>query len=122
MPIRRPMQIQLTPCSAARYAVFVAALVFLPASRAAATGAKPLSKITAVTVAGSQPAGTFGAISYLRTWGTVSGIVTPGENVHGLASLPHDADGNFIYQSQFEIIAPEKPGTRCRKNSTSCMT
>src|SRR4029077_3523481 len=25
--------------------------------------------------------------------------------------LPHTADGNYPYQSEFEIIAPEKPGT-----------
>ena len=68
------------------------------------------SRITSVAIAGSQPAGTFGGNAYRRTWGTVSGVVAPGESVRGLESLPHDADGNYDYQSEFEIIAPEKPG------------
>src|SRR5882757_2044146 len=80
-------------------------------SSARPTGAKLRSRITGVSIAGSQPAGTFGAIPYKRIWGAVSGVVAPDENVHGLGALPHDADGNFVYQSQFEIIAPEKPGT-----------
>jgi hypothetical protein len=74
-------------------------------------GSKLQSRITGLSVAGSQYAGTFDGIAYKRIWGTVSGIVAPGENVHGLEALPHDASGNFVYQSQFEIIAPEKPGT-----------
>jgi Alpha/beta hydrolase domain len=41
----------------------------------------------------------------------VSGIVDPGENVHGLEALPHDAGGNFHYTSEFEIIAPVKQNT-----------
>jgi Alpha/beta hydrolase domain len=68
------------------------------------------SRITSVTVAGSQPLGTFGSVPYARTWGTVAGIVAPGESVHGLAGLPHDPDGNYKYQTEFEIIAPAKPG------------
>jgi hypothetical protein len=68
------------------------------------------SRITGASVLGSQPAGTFGGVPYTRTWGTVTGIVAPGENVHGLAALPHNSDGNYAYQSEFEIIAPAKPG------------
>ena len=69
------------------------------------------SRITAMSIAGSQPAGTFVDIAYKRIWGTVSGVISPGENVRALETLPHDSDGNFAYQSEFEIIAPEKPGT-----------
>jgi hypothetical protein len=69
------------------------------------------SRITSVSVTGSQPAGTFGATAYSRIWGTVSGVVAPGESVRGLEALPHDDDGNYDYQSEFEIIAPEKAGT-----------
>jgi hypothetical protein len=68
------------------------------------------SRITRISVEGSQPAGTFNSIPYTRTWGTVTGIVAPGENVHGLVALPHDGDGNYRYESAFEIIAPAKPG------------
>ena len=68
------------------------------------------SRITSVSITGSQPAGTFGATAYRRIRGTVSGVVAPGENVRGLDALPRDADGNYDYQSEFEIIAPEKPG------------
>ena len=74
-------------------------------------GSQQQSRITAVSIAGSQPAGTFGGVAYKRTWGTVSGIVAPHDVILGLDSLPHDADGNYDYQSEFEIIAPEKPGT-----------
>ncbi len=81
-------------------------------SRAAgAPGAQQRSRVTGISIAGSQPAGTFGGAAYVRTWGTVSGVVAPGEIVLGFDALPHDADGNYDYQSEFEIIAPEKPGT-----------
>ena len=69
------------------------------------------SRITSVSITGSQPAGTFGGVAYTRTWGTVSGIVAPRDTLHGFDKLPLDADGNYDYQSEFEIIAPEKPGT-----------
>ena len=69
------------------------------------------SRITGVSIAGSQPAGTFGAVAYKRIWGTVSGIVAPRDTIRGFDDLPHDADGNYAYQSEFEMIAPEKPGT-----------
>ena len=69
------------------------------------------SHITAVSISGSEAAGTFGGVAYKRTWGTVSGIVAPRDVILGLDSLPHDADGNYVYQSEFEIVAPEKPGT-----------
>ena len=46
-----------------------------------------------------------------RVWGTVSGIVAPRDTIEGFDQLPHDADGNYDYQSEFEIIAPEKAGT-----------
>jgi len=68
------------------------------------------SRITSISVTGAQSAGTFGAVPYTRTWGAISGVVAPGENVQGLAALPHDGDGNYEYKSEFEIIAPDKPG------------
>jgi hypothetical protein len=80
------------------------------AARAGDGRSRPVSRITSISVAGSQAAGTFGAVPYTRTWGNVTGIVAPGENVRGLASLPHDSDGNATYTSEFEIIAPAKSG------------
>jgi hypothetical protein len=74
-------------------------------------GSREQSRITSVSIAGSQPAGTFGAAAYRRVWGTVSGIVAPRDALRGFENLPHDADGNYDYQSEFEIMAPEKPGT-----------
>jgi hypothetical protein len=84
-------------------------------SRAAATrtghlGLRNASRITGVSVSGSQSAGTFGGVHYKRTWGTITGVVAPVENVHGLDLVPHDSHGNFQYQSEFEIIAPARPG------------
>lgn len=78
---------------------------------AAATESAQQSRITRVWVAGSQPAGTFGGVEYRRFWGTVSGVVAPRDTLHGFDTLPLDADGNYGYLSEFEIIAPEKPGT-----------
>jgi len=80
----------------------------LPAAKAAP---QQESRITGVSITGSEPAGTFGGIAYKRTWGTVSGIVAPKDTLLGFDQLKHDADGNYGYQSEFEIIAPEKPGT-----------
>ncbi|HEV2521610.1 MAG TPA: alpha/beta hydrolase domain-containing protein [Candidatus Acidoferrales bacterium] len=69
------------------------------------------SRITGVSITGSQPAGTFGGVAYTRMWGIVSGIVAPRDTLRGFDQLPHDADGNYDYHSEFELIAPEKPGT-----------
>jgi len=80
----------------------------LPAAKAAS---QQQSRITGVSIAGSEPAGTFGGVAYKRTWGTVSGIVAPRDTLLGFDQLKLDADGNYVYQSEFEIIAPEKPGT-----------
>src|SRR5712692_2028836 len=79
---------------------------------AAANGASQRhpSKITGISVAGSQPAGTFAGVPYTRVWGTITGVVASGENVHGLGSLPHDGDGNYEYKSEFELFAPAKSG------------
>src|SRR5882762_5622634 len=67
------------------------------------------SRVTGLSVSGSQPAGTFGTVPYTRTWGIVTGIVVPGERVNGFRSLAHGPGGNYEYQSEFEIIAPAKP-------------
>ena len=74
-------------------------------------GSEPHSRITGVSIRGSEPAGTFGGIAYTRVWGTVSGIVAPQDGIQGFDQLSLDSDGNYDYQSEFEIIAPEKPGT-----------
>jgi len=75
-------------------------------AQAAAPAPLAQSKVTAVAVSGSERIGTFHATAYQRTWGTISGIVAPDENVHWLTSLPHDADGNYKYTAEFELIAP----------------
>src|SRR5271169_95623 len=59
------------------------------------------SRITGITIAGSQPAGSFGGVAYRRTWGTVSGIVAPRDTILGMDDLAQDADGNYDYQSEF---------------------
>ena len=101
-------------------AVLLGSSLFLNRSRAAAARpsdssakpeADPQSRITGVSITGSQPAGTFGGVAYRRVWGTVSGIVAAREALLGFDQLTHDADGNYGYQSEFELIAPEKPGT-----------
>ena len=64
------------------------------------------SRITAVSVAGSQPVGTYNGVAYSRVFGTVTGVVDPGEDVVGLAATKKNANGQFEYTTQFEIIAP----------------
>jgi hypothetical protein len=67
------------------------------------------SHVTALRVGGKQAVGTFDGVPYTRTWGTVSGVVSPNEHVVGLASLATDADGFVPYTSTFEVIAPSAP-------------
>jgi hypothetical protein len=69
------------------------------------------SRITSVSITGSEPTGTFGGITYKRVWGQVYGLVAPRDRIRGFDQLPHGADGNYGYESEFEIMAPEKPGT-----------
>jgi alpha/beta hydrolase family protein len=78
---------------------------------AAASDSDQPSRITSVAITGSEPAGTFGGVAYRRVWGQVYGLVTPRDAVYGFEQLPHGADGNYGYASEFEITAPEKPGT-----------
>jgi hypothetical protein len=78
---------------------------------AGTTGDHKQSRITGISILGSQPTGTFGGVAYRRIWGTVSGVVAPRDTLRGFDQLSLDTDGNFDYQSEFEIIAPEKPGT-----------
>src|SRR5258707_14876489 len=93
-----------------KWAALIALCGGANAAEARDAGPRLSSRTTSISVSGSQPIGTFGGVAYTRTWGTVTGIVAPGESVHGLAALPHDPDGNYKYESEFEIIAPAKPG------------
>ncbi|HWF37716.1 MAG TPA: alpha/beta hydrolase domain-containing protein [Candidatus Acidoferrales bacterium] len=77
-------------------------------AKPAATSSK--SRIITISETGSYNIGKFNGVGYERTWGMVTGIVAPGENVHGLEALDHDADGNYQYTAEFEIIAPVKEG------------
>ncbi|HEX3376766.1 MAG TPA: alpha/beta hydrolase domain-containing protein [Candidatus Acidoferrales bacterium] len=118
MPIPRMKFNRLV--SAFLWAAILASLFIfsLPGNAAQAQGSEgnkaaddQQSKITYVTIAGSESAGTFGGVAYKRTWGTVSGVVAARDTIQGFDQLPHDADGNYPYQSEFEITAPENPGT-----------
>lgn len=70
------------------------------------------SRITAITVSGTQPVGSFNGVAYTRTYGVVKGVVDVTEDVVGLAALPKNAAGKFEYATEFEIIAPStgQPG------------
>ncbi len=78
---------------------------------AASPQSQQQSQITNVTITGSEPAGTFGGVAYKRTWGNVFGLVSPRDAIIGFDQLPHGNDGNYAYECEFEIVAPEKPGT-----------
>ncbi len=66
------------------------------------------SGITGITVAGRQDVGTFNGVAYVRRWGTLSGVVAPGEKVEGLGALPTSEAADYPYVSAFEIIAPAR--------------
>jgi hypothetical protein len=78
-----------------------------PVAAAYAAGSPPdaVSRVTSVTVAGTQAVGTFNGAAYVRLVGTLSGTVGPNEPVVGLAALSRDAAGAFEYRAQFELIA-----------------
>ena len=116
----RPYSKRTVLATASLCMALLGALHFVPSAGAkpprAARSAKMAesqqqSRITGVSVAGTQPVGTFGGIAYQRAWGTVSGVVAARDTIWGFEQLPHDADGSYRYQSEFEIIAPEKTGT-----------
>ena len=76
----------------------------IPASASPAHWTPDASRITAVTVASTQPLGTFNGADYVRLVGTVQGVVGPDEHVVGLDAVPKDAAGNYPYSAQFELI------------------
>src|SRR5262245_59431419 len=72
----------------------------------AATTRATESRITGITVSGTQILGAYNGVAYVRTYGMVKGVVDANEDVVGLAPLPKNADGKFEYTTEFEIIAP----------------
>lgn len=68
------------------------------------------SGITGITIAGRQDVGAFNGVPYVRTWGTITGVVAPEEKVDGLGALPKNEAGDYPYVSAFEIIAPAREG------------
>jgi len=64
------------------------------------------SQLTRVEVTKLAPDGTHAGVAYVRVSGTVRGMVEPGEDVVGLASLPKDSAGRYTYASAFEAIVP----------------
>jgi hypothetical protein len=69
--------------------------------------AAPLdSRVSGLTVAGSQSVGTFDGVPYTRTFGIVSGVVDSRESIVGSGTLPANKNGDFPYAVEYEIIAP----------------
>jgi Alpha/beta hydrolase domain len=68
------------------------------------------SQVTSVQVSGTQPFGPFTTGMWERIWGTISGVIGPGDGVVGFSSLPTDSHGLYHYTSQFEVIIPDSPG------------
>jgi hypothetical protein len=67
----------------------------LPAN--ASASARDSSRITSVTVTGTQPIGTFNGAAYVRMVGTLTGVVSQRERVAGLT-------GPVTYSGQFELV------------------
>ena len=72
----------------------------------ASSAAAAPSAITSIEVKGTQAAGIFGGVAYVRTFGVVHGRVAADEKVAGLAALPKDASGGYAWSAEFETIAP----------------
>lgn len=83
----------------ARLLAFVMALA-LSALPAAA------SQVVSLEAQKIAAAGTYNGVNYVRVSGTVRGVVSPDENVVGLAALPKNARGEYEYASGFEAIVP----------------
>ncbi len=83
-------------------AIFVAAF----ASAATAQTGPNTSRVTAITVTGTQGVGTFNGVAYVRNFGVVKGVIDPREAIIGLAPLPKNRAGQYEYASEFEIVAP----------------
>jgi hypothetical protein len=66
------------------------------------------SKVTAMSVLGQLPVGTFNGVPYTKTYGVIFGFIDPKEagDVVGLSLQAKDSNGNVPYTSQYEIIAP----------------
>ena len=84
---------------------------------AAPLSAKPredFSRITKVNILGRASMGRFDGVRYVRIHGTVEGVVAPGDDVGGFDTLSLDADGNYAYTSEFELLTPrrQRRGTR----------
>lgn len=73
-----------------------------------APAAEDFSHITKVNILGRATMGRFDGVPYVRIHGTVEGVVAPHDDVVGFHTLPLDADGNYVYTSEFELLTPRK--------------
>jgi hypothetical protein len=72
----------------------------------AAPGRVIASRVSDITVNGTQPVGIFDGVPYVRTYGWIWGVIGEGDDVVGFADLPKNAQGSYEYAAEFEIIAP----------------
>ena len=92
----------------------LASVSLLQPTPSSARNSTDISRVTALHVVDRSRVGRFDGVRYVRIYGTVEGIVTPTDNVVNFDSLPLNADGNFVYTSEFELITPrrQRKGTR----------
>lgn len=76
------------------------------ASAQAAPDPATQSRVTAMRIWDTQPVGTFNSVAYTRIAGAIEGVVDGREDVVGLGALPKNAQGQYSYSSEFEIIEP----------------
>jgi len=88
--------------------VLVALSVTFSAASLPAKAEENFSRITKVDIAGRASMGRFDGIPYVRIHGTVEGVVAPGDDVVGFDTLTVDADGNYAYTSEFELLTPRR--------------
>jgi hypothetical protein len=89
-------------------AVFAAGLLSggLMGSADAAAQTNSESRITDISVSGTEPVGRFNGIAYVRSYGVVRGVVDSNEDIVGFDEVPKNDRGMFEYESEFEIFAP----------------
>lgn len=80
----------------------LAFVMFLAMAALPAAGSQ-IDSLTGVKVV---PQGEYRGVAYVRVSGVVHGVVSPNEDVVGLAALPKNARGEYEYASGFEAIVP----------------
>jgi hypothetical protein len=85
-----------------RFVALVALLLFASSTVASSD---QVSAVTILRVTKRVPIGEFDGVPWVRSYGMLSGVIAPGEQIDGLGKNP------FAYTAEYELIEPAKPGS-----------